>query len=711
MRTPETASEDPWAGLFEPGRTCWDAPVRGRARVLVDGQDYFAHLARALSLAKHTIYIGGWAFDEHVVLEPEGEARSVGEILTALVAREPELRVHVLLWDAAALMTWSDTFFPIFTQPRLHGKKRITLRYDDRYPRGGSHHQKFVVIDDAIAFAGGIDLAQGRWDTREHLPDDPRRIDHKGIHHGPFHDHQIAVDAPTARVLGRWFRARWFRCPPHEELTPPERATALPWFDDDHPFDFPDVTLAVAITDPFCEPPHGSIEDLYESSIDRAKKLIYIENQYLTSSRLSERMARRLEEARGPELLIVGPRQPAGWLEEVTVGMLRWRCVDTLEQADHAKRLGIYYPMASVDRDVATYVHAKLTIMDDRFVRVGSANIARRSLSTDSELDVAFVVDEGDERGRARVSALRDSLLSEHLSHPGTSLAPGQSAIALVEAKRARADRTLVPLDRIDGGEDRGLAEHGDLLFDPGEPLDAATIAEAFIGLPAKERILRRLPIGFFSILSFIGLIVAWRFDLLSLGSDFTLARDWLAYELTNLQGTLVVLGFVSLLALVGVPAIVICAPLSLSSSVTQAAAITLAGQIVGASAAYLIGKIMGRHLVRRLLGLRVNELSKQMLKRGFFSYMLLRAIPVTSQALVGLVAGASNARRDYYIFGSTLGYAWQVLVAMVFAVAFDYFLQEPNMVTALTFLAVVYLGWAGVQGIASALSRRRNTR
>ena len=80
------------------------------------------------------------------------------------------------------------------------------FRYDDAHPVGASQHQKVVVIDDAMAFVGGIDLTVRRWDCCDHAPEDPRRTaDDKP--YPPFHDTMIAVDGEAAQRLAE-HRAR-----------------------------------------------------------------------------------------------------------------------------------------------------------------------------------------------------------------------------------------------------------------------------------------------------------------------------------------------------------------------------------------------------------------------------------------------------------------------------------------------------------------------
>src|SRR6185436_15820612 len=86
---------------------------------------------------------------------------------------------------------------------------RLSFQLDDAHPFGASHHQKIVVVDDAIAFAGGLDLAIRRWDTPAHLAREPGRVDPVGRPYPPAHDVQMMVDGAAAAALGELARARW----------------------------------------------------------------------------------------------------------------------------------------------------------------------------------------------------------------------------------------------------------------------------------------------------------------------------------------------------------------------------------------------------------------------------------------------------------------------------------------------------------------------
>ena len=125
----------------------------------------------------------------------------LGKFLSFLVKRRRALHVYVLDWDYP-MVYGTDREFPPIYGLGWKPDKRIHLRYDNTHPTGGSHHQKIVVVDDALAFSGGLDLTTRRWDTCEHLGDNPKRLANDAPY-PPFHDTMAAVDGEAARVLAR----------------------------------------------------------------------------------------------------------------------------------------------------------------------------------------------------------------------------------------------------------------------------------------------------------------------------------------------------------------------------------------------------------------------------------------------------------------------------------------------------------------------------
>ena len=130
--------------------------------------------------------------------------------LAALVNKRKDLYVYLLVWDFNMIYAAERELLPAL-RPRLQAPRRFHFRLDDKHPKGASHHQKAVVIDDRVAFVGGIDLSRWRWDTSEHKPDDPRRIDPNGKPYPPFHDMMVALEGEAAARLGKFARQRWQR--------------------------------------------------------------------------------------------------------------------------------------------------------------------------------------------------------------------------------------------------------------------------------------------------------------------------------------------------------------------------------------------------------------------------------------------------------------------------------------------------------------------
>src|SRR5215470_12580284 len=171
---PDTRADS--RSLFRPGTNCWRSVRASRLGVLVDGADYFDTFATAAEQAQRSILILAWDFNSHTALRiPEGgEPLLLGRFLNSLVRRRMRLEVRVLIWDYPMIFGTDREFPPIYGLGWTP-HRRVRVRYDNTHPFTGSHHQKVVVIDDRLAFCGGLDLTCRRWDTCEHRPDDERR--------------------------------------------------------------------------------------------------------------------------------------------------------------------------------------------------------------------------------------------------------------------------------------------------------------------------------------------------------------------------------------------------------------------------------------------------------------------------------------------------------------------------------------------------------
>ena len=137
-----------------------------------------------------------------------------------------------------------------------------------------------------------------------------------------------------------------------------------------------------------------------------ARHLIYIESQYCASQRIAEALVERLQEKAGPEIVIVNPESANGWLEEEVMGAARALVVDMLRNADHENRFRLYFPVAADSTPI--YVHAKIMVIDDRLLKVGSSNLNNRSMGFDTECDLAIESAPGHPGEKAISAAITD---------------------------------------------------------------------------------------------------------------------------------------------------------------------------------------------------------------------------------------------------------------------------------------------------------------
>ncbi|GJE04700.1 Cardiolipin synthase B [Methylobacterium isbiliense] len=156
--------------------------------------------------------------------------------------------------------------------------KRIHLRLDSVHPLGACHHQKIAVIDDALAFCGGIDLTVGRWDTPEHRDEDRRRASPWGFAQPPWHDATAAVDGEAAQSLAELARERW-ESATGERLPPLSERHAI--WPQTLQTTFHDVNVGIVRTQPKSDGQTEvrEVEALTLAAIARAHRFIYVESQ------------------------------------------------------------------------------------------------------------------------------------------------------------------------------------------------------------------------------------------------------------------------------------------------------------------------------------------------------------------------------------------------------------------------------------------------
>ena len=464
----------------EPG--VWRYAHARRARVIIDAADHFSLMQAAMLQARRRVLMIGWDFDTRVKLA-EGRhwwqkgwkdkyPARLGSFLPWLTRNNPELEIRILKWSFGVFKfvvrgsMWVDLL-------RWWPHKRIDFKFDKAHPVGGSHHQKIAVIDNSFAVCGGIDITVRRWDTREHREHDKRRRTPNRQKYGPWHDASMMMEGEIAQALASLGEDRWIRAggKPLEAIEPaadgiwPNGLGAT----------FEDVEIGIARTRANYRKwsKVNEIEELFVAHIKRAKRFIYAESQYFASRTIAEAMLARLEEPDPPEICIVHPVTADGWLEAQAMDNARAELARTLQEADHADRFSLWVPYAG---DTPIYVHAKIMVVDDEVIRIGSANFNNRSMGLDSECDVfidtARPVNSG--CGEA-IRGLRLSLIAEHCgldeSEVGAALEEAGGMAALFARRGDNRPRHVRRYHPPQLGEvEEKLAQSQ--LLDPEEPDD-----------------------------------------------------------------------------------------------------------------------------------------------------------------------------------------------------------------------------------------------
>lgn len=461
--------------ILVPGRTCWAVAPQTSGGLLIDGRDYYRAFYRAASAAKRFILLCGWQFDVDVpLLRGKDRREAWGDphllpFLKGLMERNPALEIRMLCWDYSPAYFFQREWFQDY-RFNWSTPERLKFRFDDRHAVGASHHQKFIVIDGALAFLGSMDLCNDRWDERKHPASCEDRLVPLGEdNYGPYHEVQAAVTGPVVAELVDLFRARW-RSSGGDELVLPKPADA--WTDPIGwsvrlPAAEAGLSRTVARTLAPDQPSIREIRQLYRDAIASAERSIFIENQYFGSTAIYEALLQRMMERDRPPLniVLIYPEKLHSLTEELSMGKEQSRMFRHLTKA--AERFGhqlrIYYG-TSVDQNgrvASRYIHSKVLSVDDRFLTVGSANTNNRSMGLDTELNVSWEAGPGDEDLRRAIRRARVSLLAEHACVRGRE-----------ELRSLYDDSTLVEsLDRLIRKKPDGLRPHPMTSTETGNPL------------------------------------------------------------------------------------------------------------------------------------------------------------------------------------------------------------------------------------------------
>ena len=449
---PQTVLDDP-----HPGQEAWS--VGNHVRPLVHGATYFAELRERIEETRSgdLIMFTDWRGDPDEQLTDDPESTMV-RLLGAADRRGVDVRGLIWRshWDKLAFSGAENRH----TGEELQAEGAEAL-LDMRVRTGGSHRQKLVVIRYAgrperdIAFVGGIDLCHSRRDDARHLGD-PQAQSMAAAYgeHPAWHDVQAAISGPAVYDVETVFRERWTDPTPlsrspirrlHDRLAgddlrpdplPPQAPPPTP---------VPGGTHAVQLLRTYPNLRHGrdypfarggerSVARGYTKALERAERLIYVEDQYLWSTEVAVTFADALRAKPDLRVIAVLPHLPdqSARLSRVPQELARH---DTMAQLLQAGPGRVAFYGIENHRGLPVYVHAKVCVIDDWWATVGSDNFNRRSWTHDSELSAVVLDSQGGDHS-AYARRLRLTLAAEHLDrrfgpegYPGdtSALDPGRT--------------------------------------------------------------------------------------------------------------------------------------------------------------------------------------------------------------------------------------------------------------------------------------------
>jgi phospholipase D1/2 len=707
MMTPPNSSP-----ILKANHNCWRIAHAKRFAMLVDAQSYFGAVRDAIRRARYRVFILSWDIDSRMQLVPggadDGYPESLGDFLHAVVSERSELHVYVLNWDFMMLYAMEREWLPAYRLGwRTH--RRLHFLMDGLHPVGASHHQKIVVIDDALAFVGGLDLTSARWDTSVHRPTEMLRRDADGRPYPPFHDVQAAVEGDAAKALGILCRERWY------QRTGSQISDVVPNVMDAWPeclaADLTDIHVGISRTLPAFQgrPGVNEIRQLYLDAIDSARSHLFFENQYFTAGLLAGALARRLSEPEGPEVLIISPKKQSGWLEEATMGVLRARLHARLRRADIYGRYQMMSPLLDTLDEGVLNVHSKVFSADDRLFCIGSANLSNRSMACDTECNLCIEAVGSDwARIATGIAHLRARLLAEHLdTQPEVVMRAVRDDNLLAAVQRlSHRSRRLVVADPLAPPEMDALIPEQSL-FDPEEAIDPDVLLARLLPSDSREPLPRRLAGLVMLTLTLITLTLAWRYtplrDYLNLHSMVLLASELREVPLTPLW---IMLAFV-IGGLLMVPVTLLIAATGIVFGTLPGAWYAMAGALLSAAAGYVVGMLLGRDAVRRLMGKRISRLSVRIARRGVIAMIIVRTLPLAPYSVVNMVAGASHIRWRDYLIGTAIGMLPGILLTTTFADHLVMAIRQPSAQT-LGILLIIVLLLVGLAIAAGKMIRRQ---
>lgn len=395
-----------------------------RVEVLIDGEEALPAIQAAIRGARSHVHIANWHASPGFRLVREEGAPTLRDLLAETAERVP---VRLLLWAGPPVPVFQPTRALVRqARARFTDGTRVRCALDSRERTMHCHHEKLVVVDDEIAFVGGVDftaLEGDRHDSPQHPPDRPIG----------WHDLMVRLSGPVVADVADHLRRRWNEVT-DEDLPEPAVAPAAGGSRVAMLRTVPDRTYDFSPRGEF------TILDSYLRALRSARRLVYLENQFFWSPEIAEVLIDKLRDPPHDDFRVVLllPRKPSNGADTTRGQLGRLFAADRTE--GNRRLLAATISAHEGGSSAPVYVHAKLAIVDDEWMTIGSANLNEHSLFNDTEVNIAT-----DDRALTRATRLR--LWAEHLQRPVSELEGDPAGVVdriwrPVAAEQAELERT-----------------------------------------------------------------------------------------------------------------------------------------------------------------------------------------------------------------------------------------------------------------------------
>ena len=566
-----------------------------------------------------------------------------------------------------------------------------------------------------------MDVALHRWDTREHLIDEPGRIGPDG-EYGPFHDVQMVSCGPVVEHLAELARWRWNRLSDTAIDTP----EAMPDHGNERPETWPqgvsscfeNVPLAIARTLPEMDDVESvqEVQHMLLDLIGQAERFIYIENQFTTREEIARALNKQLKAKPDLEVLIVSSYDPKGLFETEAFWASRLAFKDIVEDGIDTDRIKMTYSSIRDQQGRLAYkrIHSKVMTIDDRYLVIGSSNLSNRSMTLDTEVDVVMFGDT--DSNRKCIAFTRDDLIAEHTGRDietTESIMGGNHIVNELMNNQIAHGYVLTEINDEEFTE-ASKANIFRTISDPEEPLipPVKRLGGKLTAITNPRRRTIMITVGLAALACIVGLLlfisntVPW------------LDGDRISAFLEESRGTYFALPTALLVYLVGgllfFPVTVLSLAVAAIFGPIWGPIYGIFGALLSAGTTFLLGKGLGNAGLRKLAGPKVEAVDEKLANTGIVGVATIRMLPIAPFSLVNLVAGISSISLVQFLIGTFLGMFPQMIAKGLVGDSIMQIFKQPSAETV-TYLVIGLVVWVamivGSQKLAKLYQDRKQAK